>query len=132
MSDRMIEQVQCVMTDAERIAKGEQLARMAFEMGDLEEAKAAAGRDFTNRIKCLKTEQGKLADEVRSGAELRDVECAEKPDWKQHIVTIVRCDTGEIVRTRPMTPSERQLRFDALSARVKDEDEDETKPETEH
>lgn len=134
MPDRMIEQVMCVMTDAERIAKGELLARMAFELGDLEEQKAAAGRDFTNRIKNLRTEQGKVADDVRSGTELRDVECVEKPDWKEHVVSVVRCDTGEIVRRRPMTPSERQLRFDALSARVKDEpDEDEeTKPETEH
>lgn len=131
MPDRMIEQVLCVMTDAERIAKGEALARSAFEMTALEDAKAAAGRDFTNRIKNLKTEQGKLADEVKTGTEMRDIECVEKPDWRQHIVTVVRCDTGEVVRTRPMTPSERQLRFDALSARVKD-DEDEQKPETEH
>lgn len=132
MPDRLIEQVQCVMTDAERIAKGELLARMAFELGDLEEAKAAATRDFGNRIKNLKTEQGKVADDVRSGTEMRDVECVEKPDWKEYLVTIVRCDTGEVVRRRPMTPAERQLKFDAFSARVKDDDDEETKPETEH
>lgn len=122
MPDRMIERLRCQMTEKERVAKGELLARMGFEMGDLENAKAAATRDYTNQIKNLKTEQTKVAEDVRSGTEERDVECVEKPDWKEHVVTIVRCDTGEIVRRRPMTPTERQLRFDAFSARVKDDE----------
>ena len=49
-----------------------------------------------------------LKAEVRSGREYREVECRLEPDFKAGIMQIVRVDTGEFVRSRPLRTDERQ------------------------
>ncbi|WP_394849819.1 hypothetical protein LZC95_20470 [Pendulispora brunnea] len=59
-----------------------------------------------------------LARAVRLGEETRDVEVAERPEFSANVVRIVRVDTGECIRTRPMDPGERQVQL-ALGAPVR-------------
>lgn len=133
----MNETLRVQLTDAERIAKGEELARINFALAELEELKGAATRSFGNKIKALKLDGGKVAYDMQTGTEERSVDCVERPDWKDFVVAVIRTDTGELVRRRPMTHAERQLRFNAFTASVKEEDDEpgppeEPAPSTEH
>lgn len=42
----------------------------------------------------------------REGWEYRDIEVRERPSRSERIVEVVRMDTDEVVRTRPMTKEE--------------------------
>lgn len=112
MSDRLIEKLRVQLTDEERIAKGQQLARINFRLAELKEQKSAASRDFANQIKALELESGQVAYDADTGTEERPVEMRKAPHWKDYMIEFFRMDTGELVRREPMTPQERQLKLD--------------------
>ena len=131
MSDRVIENLRVQLTDDERLAKGQMLAKLNFQLGELKERKAAASRDFGNQIKALELEGGKVAYDVDTGTEERPVELRKAPHWKDYVIEFFRMDTGELVRREPMTPAERQMKLDVFPPlkRVKRDDDDEAKKE---
>lgn len=112
MSDRLIEKLRVQLTDEERIAKGQQLARINFRLAELKEQKSAAARSFGNQIKALELEGGQVAYDADTGTEERPVEMRKAPHWKDFMMEFFRMDTGELVRREPMSPQERQMKLD--------------------
>lgn len=73
------------------------------------------------RVKCLKTDADALEAKVwhlrgivKTGKELQPVECRWSIDQETGVAKLVRQDTGEVVRTRALDPSERQTKLFAL------------------
>lgn len=114
MMDTIREKVRVELTEEELRAKAQEHARLHFAMDELDECKRSHMQQFGAQMKKLKVEAGKLAYDVSMGTEEREVECVERPDYNAFLVRLVRKDTGEVVRTRPMTAAERQTRWDDM------------------
>lgn len=101
--------LKCDFTAEELKEISSQLAREAANMAEAEENKKAATAQFAEKIASAKARVASLARQVNQGYEMRNVECRvllDKP--KRGLVQVVRADTGEIVKERPMSDSEKQ------------------------
>jgi len=108
MQTTSVEQLPCKLSAHEKLLKSDQMAAKHGEIAQLEAAKKSATSSFSSSIKQKQTELTQLAEEIRSGEELRPVECVEKPRYADLMVDLVRLDTGVVVTNRPMHPRERQ------------------------
>jgi hypothetical protein len=108
MQGGFVEKLPCELTRDEKLNKADQMAEHLKTRAEVElEAQTAAGT-FKRQLKELDRAIGDRAEEVRSGVEYRPVECACRDRFRDNQVDVVRLDTGEIVRSRPMTLQERQ------------------------
>ena len=115
----MIEKVTVQLTDAERNDRARNAAALLGRYGELEEQKKETVKELTSQLKTLREEIDMNATAARTGIEDREVECREVPDGERLVVAIVRTDSGETVRCRPMTDDElRRARQGSLSLRV--------------
>lgn len=90
-----------------------QLARATEELCAAEEEKKAITAQFKERTESAKMTALALSRKINSGYDMRYVDCELKmDDPRVGEVTIIRLDTGEIVRTRPMTDEECQFKLD--------------------
>ena len=102
-------------TSDERLEKGRNLADVYQELdttnGDLERIK----KDFKSRIEAHEARIATLAEQVRSGYELRETVCF----WEYNQPTegkkqLRRSDTMEIIETSDMTEADKQLIIDIV------------------
>ena len=102
-----------VLLTAEEVAdRAAKLAQVVGEMERLREEKQEFNASFKERMEPLINQHSELARAVRYRQELRDVPVDEVADFATGQVSVVRQDTGEVVReTRPLTPEERQGRL---------------------
>jgi hypothetical protein len=98
----------CILTQAERAERGAALGREAELLEATEEEKKESAASFKKKIDGHKAEVMRLARIVRTGKESREVPCGWKLDLLAESVHLIRLDTGEVVRSRPMTPEERE------------------------
>jgi len=104
----------CPMTPEEHRLKGIALANANQEKARIEAEKKLANEGFKERLSAIDSRIGELRHEVISGCEHRPTEVREVRRYQTHMVDTIRLDTGETIRSRPMTVSERQevLEFD--------------------
>lgn len=112
MRTTKIEHLPCQMTGKEQLLKSAALAKAIGELSDLEAEKKEFADDWKDRKNKVDGAIKILAGEVRTGKEVRPIECFESPVYSDMMVELIRSDTGEIVSSRPMHPSERQLALD--------------------
>lgn len=110
---RVIESLKYPLTAAEIQARGEELARHTRELIKIESDKKNAAATFKSLEEQEKNALSRISLEITQGYVFRDTECAvwlsmPKTGMKQ----IVRPDTGEVVRTEPMTAEEMQAGLD--------------------
>jgi hypothetical protein len=103
------EQLKCDLTleELEKIAD-----RSAHVTGEIENKRGAmksAQSSMASEIKLLESNLSSLATKRRDKCEYRMVECQEVFDYRNNEVRVVRLDTSEKVRSRPMTGSEREM-----------------------
>lgn len=118
MQSGFVEKLPCDLTRDEKLLKAEEMAEHLKVRAEVEvEAKSSAD-DYKTQLKRLDRLVGDRAEEVRTGVEYRQIECVERGSYRMNKVDVIRCDTGEVVRSRPMTVSERQdsLPFSAEEA----------------
>jgi hypothetical protein len=90
-------------TPAERLDLAERLARAATSLSDVEDQKKASDASHKEIVEGLKLEMKRLSRRLTSGNEMRNVSCEwllGDPTPKEK--TLVRKDTGEVVRVMPM------------------------------
>jgi hypothetical protein len=90
-------------TDPERMDIAEQLGRAAQAQGDLEDQKKAQDAEYKESLEAVKLQIKRLSRKLGAGSEMRNVQCKwllEDPTSKEK--TLVRLDTGEVVRVLPM------------------------------
>jgi hypothetical protein len=85
---------------------------LSYAIGDeesLKEEKAEFLKAHQESLKEVKAKVKLLAEKIRTGSEIRMVECRLEKDFLSNSVKTYRLDTGELVGERSMTPEERQL-----------------------
>jgi hypothetical protein len=102
----------CVLSDAELQAKGEELAEAELARQRLVAEKKAASDAFKEPIAEQVELVTRLSKEISEECEMRDVQVNWRPDFDNGVVDCVRVDTGEVVESRPMVDSDRQITMD--------------------
>jgi hypothetical protein len=102
------EYLKCEFIEHEILEFGNELARKHSEITELEEMKKRVVSDFKAKTDAAEAEASILARKIQNKHEYRDVECQEVYNYVDKSVTIVRNDTGEIVKTRDMREDEKQ------------------------
>jgi hypothetical protein len=109
------------LTDAEILLKSDQLATKLTERNEMELERKGANKDMKEQIARVEENIDLLRREVKHRQEVRPVPCHEDMDHQRKMVALIRSDTGELVSTRAMTESERQVRlFEPTGKTVKD------------
>lgn len=108
MQSGFVEKLPCDLTRDEKLKKAEEMAEQLKARAELELTAKASADEFKQKLKQLDRTIGDRAEEVRTGLEYRQVECTERGRYRDNIVDVIRIDTGEVVRSRPMTVNERQ------------------------
>jgi len=101
------EELPVKLTHGEWETQSKLLATKLSEKAKFDEESKAAKAKLNQEEKDRKTEIFKLGREVETGVGDRQVECYEVPDKMKHIFEVIRQDTGEVIRTRPMSQEER-------------------------
>lgn len=102
-------ELECKLTSEEIRNLGVALANAIGELESLEQEKADFMADLKSRQKDARAKMKLLAEKIRSGLEVRLVECRIEKDFLANAVRAYRLDTGDLVEERPMTPEERQM-----------------------
>lgn len=108
MKNPWTEQLPVRLTDGEIRERGEELAAKLEKQAEVTieaKAKATAYKDVINE---LGTQINALAWKVNQGKENRAVDCREEANFTNRMAETFRMDTGEVVRSRPLTPAEMQ------------------------
>ena len=85
------------------------------EINAAEDAKKLAAQEAKAAIDGLAEKAAGIAEEIRSRRVYRDVEVREDLDAKARVVSVIRLDTGEVVRERVATSSDLQAEFPKLA-----------------
>jgi len=102
------QRLKCLLTDAELLEKGEELARTLDEVVSLEDEKKAITEQFKSKITELESRSSVLRSPVRNKYDFRPVDCIQTMDNNEGTSKTVRLDTGDIVEERKLTYDERQ------------------------
>jgi hypothetical protein len=96
-------------SDAELLNLSKTLAKHNQDLAEIEGQKKRVMADFGAKIQGEESNIGELSRKVSSGYEFRNIECVVTyHDPTQGKKTIVRTDTGEVVRVDVMSHSELQ------------------------
>ena len=99
----------CVLTDDESNTKGKSLAMMHTKLEVLEQQKKSFNDEIKSKVASVEAEIAILSQQIGSGIEHRDVPCHWRFDSPQPgDKTLIREDTGEIVRVEEMTDDDKQ------------------------
>lgn len=101
-------ELKVILTTEERLEIGQNIARESTQMASEEETKTEVVSEFKARIESHKAKIAELSRTLMNGYQFREVECRREFDFKKGIVAIIREDTGELVKERPITEQERQ------------------------
>lgn len=125
------EHLPCALEPQELVLKSKQLAQLLCDQANVELEKKDANAEFKSRLDDIDKRLSALGLEVRTGREHREVPCIERADYAENRVEIIRMDTGEVIRMRPLEKYERQeaLQFGARTTDRRDRD---TKPDNDN
>lgn len=101
------ETLPCELTEYEVAERAKTLAELHAKQDKLEVEKKAVVDDFKGKLDHVERDMKILARQVRDRSEHRDVEVDERLDDIRFVIETFRLDTGEIIRSRPMTQDEK-------------------------
>lgn len=103
----------CELTPEQSNAKGKQLAAMHTKLEVLEQRKKQLNDEIKSQVASAEAEIATLSQQIGSGIEHRDVPCYWRYDTPQPgDKTLIREDTGGIVRIEEMNDDDRQSEMD--------------------
>jgi predicted nuclease with TOPRIM domain len=97
------------LTTEEKRELSESMADNQAKLEELEDEKKAVASDYKSRIETVQGEIRRESNTYRQGWDLRDIQCCEVQNFSKGTVTVNRLDTGEVIKSRPMTHDERTL-----------------------
>jgi len=109
----------CALSEEEKRLRGRELAAEVRKKLDLEEEKKDVNASFKERKDEIDTKIVKLTNVVTSGLEPRQVECEERPNYKERTVEVWRLDLAERAGSRPMEAHELQAELKLLRSEDK-------------
>jgi hypothetical protein len=102
------EYLKYAFTEQEKKEIGENLANAVSERNEFEAELTSVKKDFQSKIALCEKTIAECAEKIRSGYEMRNIDCEERFDYETGIVDTFRMDTCAFVRERKMTQEERQ------------------------
>lgn len=107
-TNKLKESLKCILTEEEKLEAGMQLAMANAGVTE----KEAEVKKFTSQAKAeiaaYDATISKLSGMIQNGYEYRKVDCEERMFPEEKRIEWIRLDTGEVYKTRPMTPDELQ------------------------
>jgi len=97
-----------VLTEKEIRESAEKLAKLIADISDKEAEKKEIASRFKADVERMQNDASGFAAMVRNKYEYRSVECREDRDHKEAEIFTIRLDTGEEIRRRKMTETEKQ------------------------
>lgn len=104
-----LERLSVALTTEERAMRAHEAARYLEEYRQREEHKKEVVKELSDELKDLREKADAAARAANSGVEEREVPVMSKPDNARYVVETFREDTGDLVRTRPMTDDEARV-----------------------
>lgn len=101
----------CPLTPEERQQAGKDLADVIDEINAVENELAGHKAHAKSQITELEDRKRELKHMIQTGQQERPVSTVWEMDKEKKEATLIRLDTGEAVRTRPMTMDELQEAF---------------------
>lgn len=108
MSERFLESVKCKLTMEERNELSDKIAYAQLRIAEAERELKSAQTQIKSRIAADQAIMAEAAEQIRSGYEFRKVACEEVKDFEEGVASVIRLDTGEVVRSRKLAPQEYQ------------------------
>lgn len=102
------EMLETLLTVEEKNERGKKMSATIIERRKLKDEAKRQAESFSSKIKLLDQQIEAEAVVIEDGIEWRKVRCTERLTASILEVEVVRCDTGEVIRTRPIRPEERQ------------------------
>lgn len=111
-----IEQRLCryVFTEEEKRQIAGDLANGVADIQRLEDQKKSVMSQLKSEIDAKQGQVNLFAEHLRSGFEMRSIDCEVLHAFSDDVVRWVRCDTGEVAFERKMRPEERQRKIEEL------------------
>lgn len=108
------------LTDAEMLEAGKRMSKALDDLEAVKAKKREAVSGFNAEIKGFEGTVHTLNEVLKSGAEEREVEVREEPDYAAGMVRVIRVDTGVQVTMRSIDPDERQVKLGLVPPTVED------------
>lgn len=109
-----LERLSVHLTDEERDMRAREAARFLAEYGQREEHKKEAVKELSEELKALREQADNAAKAANTGVEEREVPVSPRANNDRFIVEFFRDDTGDLVRSRPMTDDEMRVARQAV------------------
>uniref|UniRef100_A0A6M3XR94 Uncharacterized protein n=1 Tax=viral metagenome TaxID=1070528 RepID=A0A6M3XR94_9ZZZZ len=106
------------LTADELVERRQQLLAKMDEIDDLKAGLAAFQKDVKDEVSGLEKELRVLRNVLKSGKEVRKVECYERVDWERGLIETFRVDFDELVLElghRKIKPEERQTDLESAA-----------------
>ena len=104
----------CPLTDAEVSERTQRMLTALNEADQIEQVLNAAKDEAKFELKVRASVVKKMREVIAHRSETRAVTCSLVPDWNSYQMRIVRDDTGDLVKTRPMSDEERQTELPSI------------------
>ena len=98
----------CQLTDPQWKMKAEQLASLDTQIIDKEDEKKEETKRMADELKLMRTQQKKLAEQVDTRTERREVTCTWTDDFNRNVRVLRRDDTGDVVDEVALSFEDRQ------------------------
>ena len=105
-------------SEAEKREIAAELANGVAEINRLEDRKKAVMSQIKSEIDAKQGIVNLKAEHLRSGFEMRSIDCEVVMAYADDEVRWVRCDNQEVAHSRRMKPDERQRKFDDTAAQA--------------
>lgn len=100
--------LECQLTDGEKINYSKELSDALIKIRGLENTLKSFQVQAKAEITCAEEQVSIYTQKISTGKEFREIKCSILYSFENLLKTIVRADTGEIVKVQPMTTDEAQ------------------------
>lgn len=116
---RQTEMLYCDLSAREVLERGQEAARIQATIDEVEATLMIEKEFARGQLKTLLSDQRLALQEIRSAKTRRAIEVVENLNHETSTMEVVRLDTSEVIRSRPLTEDEKQVRlFDASDPRA--------------
>ncbi len=109
-----LEKMPVALTPEERSMRALEASRLLALYSQREDHKKEVVKELTDELKSLREQAETAANAANTGVEEREVPVMARPDNERFVVEYFREDTGDLVRTRPMTDDEARVARQAV------------------
>lgn len=103
------EYLKCMLTEAQLKEQAEKMADNLSQIAQYEADLKSIKRQIEADIAKCQSELTSAHEKYRSGFQMANIDCEVRKNFQTNTVTVIRLDTGEMIRERALTAEERQL-----------------------